>query len=241
MGITLAPTAVSVQHLPNCLPSKAIPALKLELRPKSIVRCTDVDLDARDHLGQDQIPQVPGLFDDIRARQVVSALLHQFLEDHALAIADEIIGVCAAPAIFPFLSTVIKMTSSAISPRDVLIGRADGFIKPSSDLPTKPLVRPLRIRRNIGTSACRNGSSLRRDARQIRQPSQQLDLHSTRSRVLAMTPTRANRAPKFRRFSPRADARVSTASVPDSAQAPACEINFVFKYASIASVPPSDP
>jgi hypothetical protein len=98
------------------------------------------------------------LFDDIRARQVVSALLHQFLEDHALAIADEIIGVCAAPAIFPFLSTVIKMTSSAISPRDVLIGRAGGFIKPSSDLPTKPLVRPLRIRRNIGTSACRNGS-----------------------------------------------------------------------------------
>jgi 2,4-dienoyl-CoA reductase-like NADH-dependent reductase (Old Yellow Enzyme family) len=55
---------------------------------------------------------------------------------------------------------LISDGSSTIGPRDVLIKREVGFISPSSEAPTSPLVRPLKIKWIVTMSAWLNSSSL---------------------------------------------------------------------------------
>jgi hypothetical protein len=66
----------------------------------------------------------------------------------------------AAPAIARDRNALISDGSSTIGPRDVLIKRELGFISPSSAAPTSPLVRSLKIKWIVTTSAWLNSSSL---------------------------------------------------------------------------------
>ena len=66
----------------------------------------------------------------------------------------------AAPAILRACSASIRAASSTIGPRDVFTNLAFGFIRANSGAPIRPLVRPLRTRWTVTTSASRNSVCL---------------------------------------------------------------------------------
>jgi hypothetical protein len=59
-----------------------------------------------------------------------------------------------------FAERLDEGSSRTIGPLEVFTSRADGFIKPSSDFPTRPRVRLLSTRWMVRISACRDNSSL---------------------------------------------------------------------------------